>query len=313
MTGPLDAALECARHGRPIFPCFWEGERRKRPLIKHGLHAATREDAQVRDWWRRWPDALIGVPTGRVSGFVVLDVDLKGAVNGFDTLAGLGVAILPDTPMVHTVSGGLHLYFRVPDYPEIRNSAGERGSGIGRGLDWRGEGGYVIVPSPGSGYSWDPHWNLNTTALTAVSTALLPREPDRQATTSRSVRPTAGLSPYADAALDSACRRIIAAPHGEQEQTLNAECFGIGTLAGGYVIQPDFARRALIWAARQIPNYDNRRPWRVAELERKVSRVRRRDAPSTGGAAWLTGFLMAMPSCTVRRNGNAQYSRTKSM
>jgi Bifunctional DNA primase/polymerase, N-terminal len=219
----------------------------------------------------RWPSALIGVPVGRSRGFVVLDVDVKDDAYGFDTLAELGFAILSNTPMVHTASGGLHLYFATPDGPEVRNTAGGRGSGIGAGLDWRGEGGYVIAPSPGSGYRWDPHWNLDSVPLASVPTALLPREPKRPATT-RPVRPAAGLSPYAETALDRACRRIIGAPAGEQEITLNSEAYAIGTLAGAAVIPADFARRALIWAARQIPDYDQRHAWRGSEIERKINR-----------------------------------------
>jgi putative DNA primase/helicase len=72
------AALGYARRGWPVFPCHWQGERRKRPLIECGFHAATTDnEAQIRAWWRRWPDALIGVPTGRAIGAVVLDIDVK--------------------------------------------------------------------------------------------------------------------------------------------------------------------------------------------------------------------------------------------
>jgi hypothetical protein len=131
----------------------------------------------------------------------------------------------------------------------------------------------VIVPSPGSGYHWDPHWNLDTAPLAAVPVTLLPQEPNRPATTARQVRPATGLSPYAEAALDRACRFIIGAPDGEQEQTINTEAFAIGTLAHAVAIPSDFARRALIWAARQVPNYDRRHPWRVGEIERKVNRA----------------------------------------
>ena len=138
MTDTLDAALGYAHRGWPVFPCHWRGEYRKRPLIQRGLHAATCNEGPIGDWWHRWPGALIGVPTGRTNGFVVLDVDVRGSVNGFDTLAELGFAILPDTPTVYTASGGLHLYFESPDHPEIRNTAGNRGRGIGPGLDWRG-------------------------------------------------------------------------------------------------------------------------------------------------------------------------------
>jgi hypothetical protein len=202
----------------------------------------------------------------------VLDIDIKRrAANGFDTLDELGFAILPVTPMAHTVSGGLHLYFSLPDGVDIRNTEGARGRGIGPGLDWRGGGGYLIVPSPGSGYSWDPHCNLDTVPLAPMPAALLPREPEPRTQTGQPVRPAAGLSPYGEAALDSACRRILVAPAGEQEGTLNAEAFAIGTLAGAGAVPVEFARSVLLWAARQIPDYDHRRPWRAHEIEAKVA------------------------------------------
>jgi len=109
----------------------------------------------------------------------VLDIDVKRPEsNGFDTLADVGFAILPNTPMAHTTSGGLHVYFARPADIEIGCTQGEKGRGIGRGLDWRATGGYVIVPSPGSGYTWDPHWNFDTVPLAPVPIALLPREPE---------------------------------------------------------------------------------------------------------------------------------------
>jgi Bifunctional DNA primase/polymerase, N-terminal len=270
---PLDAALAYVMLGWLVFPCQWHGPRRKRPLTDHGFLDASADPVAITAWWRRWPNALIGIATGRATGFVVLDIDVKYADRyGFDTLDALGFAILPKTPMAHTASGGLHLYFAPPDGVEVACTEGERGSGIGHGLDWRGAGGFVIVPSPGSGYFWDPHWNFDTVALAPVPGALFPREPERPAAAARPVRPTTGLSPYAEAALDCACRRIIAAPSGEQEVTLNAECFSIGTLAGADAIPEDFSRRALLSAARQVTDYDRRRPWRARELENKVAR-----------------------------------------
>jgi hypothetical protein len=152
---------------------------------------------------------LIGSPTGRLTGFVVLDVDSKRAgATGFDTLAELGFAMLPETPMAHTASGGLHLYFEPPDRIEIRNTAGAYGAGIGPQLDWRGEGGSIILPSPDSGYVWDPHWNFETTILAPVPAVLLPRAADRPLSLQR-MRPASGLSPYADAALDNACKLLL--------------------------------------------------------------------------------------------------------
>ena len=270
-TDARDLALSYARRGLAVFPCVPAGPKRKRPLIERGCRAAICDGEAIRRWWRRWPDALIGMATGRCSAAVVLDVDVKNpAANGFDTLADLGFAILPETRITHTPSGGLHLWFE-PPMAELRNTGGARGRGIGPGLDWRGDGGYVIIPSPGSDYSFDPIWGIET-PLAPIPNALLPR-PEERCASGALVRPAAGLSHYAEAALDSACRRIIAAPAGEQEATLNAESFAIGTLAGAGAIPADFARRALAWAARQIPDYDPRRRWRAAELERKVERA----------------------------------------
>lgn len=271
-VSPLDAPLGYAQRGWQVFPCDWQGERRKKPLTEHGFLDASTDPATIAAWWRRWPEALIGLATGRASGFVVLDVDIKFPDRyGFDTLAALGFALLPETPMAHSESGGLHLYFATPDDVDLRNTEGKRGSGIGPGLDWRGSGGYVIAPSPGSGYAWDPHWNFDSVALAPVPQGLLPREREPIAV-ARPIKPTTGLSPYAEAALDSACRRIIVAPAGEQESTLHAECFSIGTLAGAGGIPAEFARRTLTWAARKMPDYDPRRPWRARQIEAKVNR-----------------------------------------
>lgn len=137
---PFAAALGYAARGWPVFPC----RRDKRPLVRNGFRDATAELAQIEDWWRRWPQALVGGPTGKRSGLVVLDIDVKHPrAWGFDTLAELGLALLPDTPMAHTASGGLHVYFGCTER-EIGNSVGKHG--LGPGLDVRGEGGYVIMP-----------------------------------------------------------------------------------------------------------------------------------------------------------------------
>jgi hypothetical protein len=257
---PGDAAIAYAeRRGWAVFPCCWHGEGRKRPLTRRGLYDATLDRDVIREWWRRWPEALVGVPTGRSSAIVV-DIDRKNGINGLDTLDELGAAILPDTPLAHTASGGLHVYFRAPD-SIIRNTAGARGRGLGRGLDLRGDGGYVIVPSPGSGYSWDPFYNLDTVTLAPLPDWAIPRDhPVKAASASSRPEPNSGLSPYAEAALD-------------EEVTLNSEAFAIGTLAGAGAVPIDFARSVLIWAARQVPSYDPHRPWHPRELQAKVERA----------------------------------------
>lgn len=54
----------------PMQPCG------KRPLVawREYRQRVAGEDEIVR-WFRRWPDANVGVVTGRISGIVVVDVD----------------------------------------------------------------------------------------------------------------------------------------------------------------------------------------------------------------------------------------------
>jgi putative DNA primase/helicase len=259
---PLDAALSYAARGWRVFPAM----RKDRPLVKW-MAEATTDEAQIRAWWKRWDRALIGLPTGEA--FCVLDVDVKASPTGFDTLEELGVP-WARTPTVITPSGGAHAYFAVP-YPPIRNTNGGRGRGIGPQLDWRGLGGYVIAPSPNSGYRWDDTLDIDTT-LAEVPVELMPRSFCKRIP-SEAVRPCNGLSDYAEGALDRAARAIIGAPNGEQERTLNGECFSIGTLVGAGAAPENFCRDVLQWAARKMVSYDHRRPWRDGELVAKVNRA----------------------------------------
>ena len=87
MTGAREA-LSYAAQGFPVFPWMGRGAS-KAPLTRNGYRDATRDGAQIEEWWRRWPTARIGGATGHRS--VVLDVDVKRQqANGFDTLAALG-------------------------------------------------------------------------------------------------------------------------------------------------------------------------------------------------------------------------------
>lgn len=143
MSGHLDAALAYAKRGWNVFPL---GEGSKMPKIPksaggRGLHDATTDPTMIREWWRRWPRANIGIRTGAVSGIIVLDIDARHG--GFDTLACLEILHdrLPVTLTVRTPSGGEHRYFAHPG-DVLPNSAGK----LGPGLDVRGDGGYVVAP-----------------------------------------------------------------------------------------------------------------------------------------------------------------------
>jgi hypothetical protein len=154
----ISTSLEYLQRGWPIFP-VWAAK--KIPYFEGWRELASTDPRQIETWWRCWPDALPGVPAGRKSGLVLLDIDVKPPKPGkpwsygFDTLAELGRTMLPETPMAHTPSVGLHLYFACNATVEIGTSTGKYG--LGPGLDVRGEGGMIILPAPGSGYTW-PRW-----------------------------------------------------------------------------------------------------------------------------------------------------------
>jgi hypothetical protein len=251
-----------------VFPCIAQEPGRKRPHTPRGFHDATTETAIITAWWKRWADALVGMPTGRVSRLWVLDIDVKRPeANGFDTLDDLGYSPLPETPMVHTASNGLHVYFDAGDR-ELKCSAGL----LGPGLDVRGDGGYIILPSPASGYSWDPHWNFGTVLLASAPDWLWPPKPSRPIS-AEPLKPVTGLSRYGERAIESACEAIVRAGSGQQERTLNAEAFSIGTLAGAGVLPADIALRALLRAGNAMPDHDGRWPWRPEEIDLKVRRA----------------------------------------
>jgi len=251
--------LDYARRGWRVFPCD-----RKTPLIRGWGEKASTDSRMIAGWWRDWPRALVGVPTGRATGFVVLDIDVKDPrANGFDSLAELEHAILPETWMARTPSGGLHVYFN-PGERVFRTSA----SKLAPGLDIRGEGGLIIVPSAGSGYRWDPHYHPKAVALASAPDWLTPPAAERRAPAVRPER-SPGLSAYGDAAVNSAGERILAAPCGAQHSTLLPEAFSLGTLAGAG-LPAEFARKTLKWAGMQMISHDPRRPWRQADIDRTV-------------------------------------------
>jgi hypothetical protein len=109
----------------------------KTPLIPNWQNEATTDEAKIREWWRKWPNANIGVVTGeyRDGYFYVLDFDPR---NGGDWWDEVGEDILPPTWVVHTARGGRHYYYRSPE--PLRSAK------LSNGVDLKGKGGYVVAP-----------------------------------------------------------------------------------------------------------------------------------------------------------------------
>ncbi len=88
-----NAALGYANLGIPVFPCVPGG---KQPLTPSGFHDATPSAAMVHQWWQRNPDANIGLPTGAVTGVLVVDVDVHSGGNGYEAFERARSAGLPE-------------------------------------------------------------------------------------------------------------------------------------------------------------------------------------------------------------------------
>lgn len=145
----LGFALNYAALGWPVFPCNPSPLKGigKRPLTPRGFKDATTDEAQIRSWWDRWSDALIGVPMGPRSGVFAVDPDVPeraGDPDGVEAWRRLqekyGVVI---THTHITPSGGIHVLFRWDDNRPVSNREGKL---KGTGINVRGRGGYIIVP-----------------------------------------------------------------------------------------------------------------------------------------------------------------------
>ncbi|PKN91229.1 MAG: hypothetical protein CVU44_20155 [Chloroflexi bacterium HGW-Chloroflexi-6] len=143
----LESAMQYAARGWHVFPCREKpGEpyqdkkgnlvtpREKTPYTANGLYDSSTDPVKIQRWWKKWPDALIGVNCGK-SGLFVVDLDTKHGKDGVAVFSRLG---LDDEGALHsrTPAGGLHIIF---------SGVGKNSSGKS-GIDTRGEGGYFIAP-----------------------------------------------------------------------------------------------------------------------------------------------------------------------
>ena len=165
---PAQNAASWARAGFPVFPCGPN----KHPLTPHGFKDATTDLGQVAAFWQAHPNALVGIPTGGASGLFVVDLDTDrdtGEAIGEASLGALGLSdLIGSVPTVATPSGGRHLYFRACG---LGNTTGK----LGRKIDTRGDGGYIIAPgsvTPLGAYRL-LNGSINPDALIGVPVAIL--------------------------------------------------------------------------------------------------------------------------------------------
>jgi len=156
---PLEAALEYAKAGMSVIPahtpdadggcscgksdCIENRKQGKHSRIAWKEYQSRRAtEEEIRRWWTQWPEANVGIVTGKVSDFVGLDSDGEA---GRESLKDKHLPLTP-TAKTGREEGGEHRYFKHPGF-ECRNKAGVWPDGnVYPGLDFRGDGGMIIVP-----------------------------------------------------------------------------------------------------------------------------------------------------------------------
>lgn len=145
----LETALKYAEKGWMVFPTreresepFVDKKgktrtmKQKTPYMKGGFEIATKDYDLIKEWWKKFPEAGIGVSCGH-SNLVVVDIDThKGDNRGFENFMKLNVS---DEGALHslTPSGGLHIV-----YSGLTNSH----ANVEAGVDLRSQGAYFVAP-----------------------------------------------------------------------------------------------------------------------------------------------------------------------
>jgi Bifunctional DNA primase/polymerase, N-terminal len=148
----IDAALELAAAAWEVFPCRPSGPQAKSPLTAHGHLDATMDPDQIKQWWARWPDAMIGAAVP--DSCIVIDVDPRNGGNLADLEALTGPLPATLTAWSGRNDGGRHLYFQRP-YGPLTSTR------LPAGIDLKVRG-YCIVPpsihpATGQPYRWEEH------------------------------------------------------------------------------------------------------------------------------------------------------------
>ncbi len=139
-----NAALEYAKRGWSVIPIRPQSKTPLLPTWKEYQQRIATED-EIKGWFRTRPDANVGIVTGRISGFVVLDVDGDA---GHASMTGKMVPVSPQA----TTAKGYHVFLKHPG-GSVPNKVG-----LLPGIDIRGDGGYVVaapsIHESGHVYSW---------------------------------------------------------------------------------------------------------------------------------------------------------------
>ena len=159
--------------------------RSKTPYTTHGVYDGTVDERQIRQWWLRWPGALIAVWLGP-SRKAVTDIDPRNGGDRHD-LDGILSAKDFDTVAEWTPSGGEHYWYFCPDSAQLAKTS------LAPGIDFLAGDCYCII-APSTGYVSQPGYGPGEIPLRPLPEALRFALP----TGARKGRPSRGTPATAD-------------------------------------------------------------------------------------------------------------------
>lgn len=148
----LSAALKYQQMGFSVVPMgamvVSKNEIKKFPRVKEWkpYQNTKASEEEIEKWWAKWPDALIGVICGRISGIIAIDTDTKEGDEELQSLLPENLVI----PVCTTPRGGKHYIFKYKDGIETSNGT--------HSFEVKSDGAIIILPPskiPDSkGYQW---------------------------------------------------------------------------------------------------------------------------------------------------------------
>jgi hypothetical protein len=169
-------ALAYARRGWVVIPIWWPSSAKKcachnDDCENHGKHpivgfSGSTDSAVISKWWARWPNANIGILTGELSDFTVLDID---GLRGQSTFRRLMEKHGRPNNTVVSISGsfGMHILFKYrPSHTITTNGL--------PGIDVFANRKFMIAPpsmhASGNRYRWHPLGHPRNTKIVEAPT-----------------------------------------------------------------------------------------------------------------------------------------------
>jgi hypothetical protein len=219
----------------------------KHPRLRGWQRLASTDPAVVGEWWRRWPQANVGLVTGR--RFDVLDLDGDLGVEALRAVLSIAPTEHPG-PVARTGGGGWHLLY-------APTGLGNRVKLLS-GVDWRGQGGLIVAPPSqhvsGHCYRWGRPLTAALPDVPVQLRRLLTPPPAARTTLPPGRAPAGHSGGYGPAALARERAAVAAAQPGCRNATLNRAAFNLGQLVAARLLEADQVRAVLLAAALAAGN-----------------------------------------------------------